>query len=183
MCCFGTIRQRLWRTKHGVLGAVEVWLGRSDATDENIIGTASGVKLIRTIRRRPVGEQYSAEAVQSMRGTPWQLTTGHADNYQDNFSSDRRANARDVSTSTVSKRADTCHCSRGLTTGSAPVIDTASGNGNTRVSTVAQVTRAICKQRLLRPMVAAWTVRQVLVRPAPRGPRWPWPTTRTRGTR
>ena len=57
-----------------------VWLGRSDATDENIIGTASGVKLIRTIRRRPVGEQYSAEAVQSMRGTPWQLTTGHADN-------------------------------------------------------------------------------------------------------
>ena len=57
-----------------------VWLGRSDATDENIIGTASGVKLIRTIRRRPVGEQYSAEAVQSMQGTPWQLTTGHADN-------------------------------------------------------------------------------------------------------
>ena len=46
-----------------------VWLGRSDATDENIIGTASGVKLIRTIRRRPVGEQYSAEAIQSMRGT------------------------------------------------------------------------------------------------------------------
>ena len=33
-----------------------VWLGRADATDENIIGTASGVKLIRTIRRRPVGE-------------------------------------------------------------------------------------------------------------------------------
>ena len=57
-----------------------VWLGRSDATDENIIGTATGVKLIRTIRRRPVGEQYSAEAVQSMRGTPWQLTAGHADN-------------------------------------------------------------------------------------------------------
>ena len=56
-----------------------VWLGRSDVTDENIIGTASGVKLIRTIRRRPVGEQYSAEAVQSMRGTPWQLTTGHGD--------------------------------------------------------------------------------------------------------
>ena len=56
-----------------------VWLGRSDATDENIIGTASGVKLIRTIRRRPVGEQYSAEAIQSMRGVPWQLTTGHAD--------------------------------------------------------------------------------------------------------
>ena len=73
-----------------------VWLGRSDATDENIIGTASGVKLIRTIRRRPVGEQYSAEVVQSMRGTPWQLTTGHGGPYQDNFSSDRRANARDV---------------------------------------------------------------------------------------
>ena len=56
-----------------------VWLGRSDATDENIIGTATGVKLIRTIRRRPVGEQYSAEAVQSMRGTPWQLTAGRGD--------------------------------------------------------------------------------------------------------
>ena len=56
-----------------------VWLGRADATDENIIGTATGVKLIRTIRRRPVGEQYSAEAVQSMRGTPWQLTTGRGD--------------------------------------------------------------------------------------------------------
>ena len=27
-----------------------------------------------------MGEQYSAEAVQSMRGTPWQLTTGHVDN-------------------------------------------------------------------------------------------------------
>ena len=26
MCCFGTIRQRLWRTKHGVLGAVECGL-------------------------------------------------------------------------------------------------------------------------------------------------------------
>ena len=56
-----------------------VWLGRSDATDENIIGTATGVKLIWTIRRRPVGEQYSAEAVQSMRGTPWQLTAGRSD--------------------------------------------------------------------------------------------------------
>ena len=78
-CCFGTIRQRLWRTMHGVLWSSGVWLGRSDATDESIIGTATGVKLIRTIRRRPVGEQYSTEAVQSMRGTPWQLTTGRGD--------------------------------------------------------------------------------------------------------
>ena len=50
-------------------------------------------------------KQYSAEAIQSMRGVPWQLTTGHADNTKTTSFSDRSTNARDVSNSTISQRA------------------------------------------------------------------------------
>ena len=39
-------------------------------SDEIIVGTADGVIKARTIRRRPEGEQWSAEEVENMKGTP-----------------------------------------------------------------------------------------------------------------
>ena len=50
-----------------------VWLGKTDKSDENIIGTPMGIDFARTVRRRPKHEQFSEEDVFSMIGTPWDL--------------------------------------------------------------------------------------------------------------
>ena len=53
-----------------------VWLGTIDRTDETIVGTKFGVVKCRTIRRRPEGQQWCAEAIQSMRGSVQQPVPG-----------------------------------------------------------------------------------------------------------
>ena len=47
-----------------------IFLGMRMRSDEIIVGTADGVIKARTIRRRPKGEQWSAEEVKNMKGTP-----------------------------------------------------------------------------------------------------------------
>ena len=47
-----------------------IFLGMRMRSDETIVGTADGVIKARTIRRRPEGEQWSAEEVKNMKGTP-----------------------------------------------------------------------------------------------------------------
>merc|ERR1711884_455313 len=53
-----------------------IWLGILDRTEEAIIGTEHGVVKCRTIRRRPVGQQWSGDAITKMKGTVQQLTPG-----------------------------------------------------------------------------------------------------------
>ena len=47
-----------------------IFLGMRMRLDEIIVGTADGVIKARTIRRRPKGEQWSAEELKNMKGTP-----------------------------------------------------------------------------------------------------------------
>ena len=49
-----------------------VWLGHSRSSNESLIGTASGVVRAWSIKRRPEGERWSAEAIRSIQGTPQQ---------------------------------------------------------------------------------------------------------------
>ena len=48
-----------------------IWLGIKEKSGESIIGTARGVVKARTIRRRPEGERWSWEELQTMKGVPW----------------------------------------------------------------------------------------------------------------
>ena len=46
-----------------------VWLGRTTSTDEHIIGTPTGIKLARAVRRTP--GQWDAKMITAMVWTPW----------------------------------------------------------------------------------------------------------------
>ena len=47
-----------------------VWLGINPRTNMGIVGTPQGIIYARSIRRRPEGERWSADAVRRLRGTP-----------------------------------------------------------------------------------------------------------------
>ena len=52
---------------------VGVWLGRTESSNEHVVGTERGVERVRVVRRRPVGQQDDADQVKKMRGFPWEL--------------------------------------------------------------------------------------------------------------
>ena len=54
-----------------------IWLGTIDRTEKNIIGTEHGVPECRTFRRKPKGEQWSADELSRMKGATWQPTVGY----------------------------------------------------------------------------------------------------------
>jgi len=49
-----------------------VYLGLKGTTGEVIVGDEKGVWRTRTVRRRPVEDRWSAEAVEKIRGVPWE---------------------------------------------------------------------------------------------------------------
>ena len=51
-----------------------IWLGRTEKSDEILIGTEYGVKECRTVKRKPEDEQWNLEAVKKMKGFPWKMT-------------------------------------------------------------------------------------------------------------
>ena len=53
-----------------------IWRGVVDRTDETIIGTTHGVIKCRTIKRRPEGQQWSADAIEDTKGSAQQPIPG-----------------------------------------------------------------------------------------------------------
>ena len=53
-----------------------LWLGRTEGTDEHIIGDEHGVYMTRSIRRLNDSDQYMKELILKMKGLPWDLTGG-----------------------------------------------------------------------------------------------------------
>ena len=49
-----------------------IFLGVTDRSDEAIVFGPEGIRKARTIRRRPLGEQWSKEELLAVRGTPLQ---------------------------------------------------------------------------------------------------------------
>ena len=47
-----------------------IWLGRSERTNELIVGTKAGVFLTRFIQRLPAEQQHDLELLKRMRGFP-----------------------------------------------------------------------------------------------------------------
>ena len=53
-----------------------VWLGRSVASDSDVIGTRVGCFLVRGVRRMPPSARHQLQVLFSMRGTPSRLAHG-----------------------------------------------------------------------------------------------------------
>ena len=53
-----------------------LWLGFIDHTNEHLIGTPKGVLKCRAIRRHDASEQFDAQMVENIRGTPWRPVPG-----------------------------------------------------------------------------------------------------------
>ena len=49
-----------------------IWLGRSDTTDEHIVGDAKGVFMTRTVRRTTAAQYQLAKLLLSLVGLPWE---------------------------------------------------------------------------------------------------------------
>ena len=49
-----------------------IWLGHARASDETIIGTPEGVVRAWAVKRRSAEEQWNAEALKNVKGTPRQ---------------------------------------------------------------------------------------------------------------
>jgi len=71
--CFGEVVDYMVRgtSKLEARWREGVFLGVRDHTTEKIIGTVDGVVCAQSLRRRPDGQQFSVEAIDKMRGTPW----------------------------------------------------------------------------------------------------------------
>ena len=52
-----------WRTA--------IWLGKSDRSDEHIIGLENGADLARSARRKVEGKRWNERALKMVTGTPW----------------------------------------------------------------------------------------------------------------
>ena len=52
-----------WRTA--------IWLGKSDRSDEHIIGLVTGAVLARSDRRKVEGKRWNEKALRMVTGTPW----------------------------------------------------------------------------------------------------------------
>ena len=54
-----------------------VWLGRSEETDEHLLGTPGGVVKARSVRRMEPSKQHQPEVLLAMVGTPWTPEDGN----------------------------------------------------------------------------------------------------------
>ena len=70
---FGLAGDGHGRHKRDPRWGVGVWLGRTESSNEHVVGTERGVERVRVVRRRPVGQQDDAEQVKRMKGFPWEL--------------------------------------------------------------------------------------------------------------
>ena len=57
-----------WRTA--------IWLGKSDRSDEHIIGLENGAVLARSVRRKVEGKRWDKRALEMVTGTPWNPRPG-----------------------------------------------------------------------------------------------------------
>ena len=57
-----------WRTA--------IWLGKSDRSDEHIIGLENGAVLARSVRRKVEGKRWNERALKMATGTPWNPRPG-----------------------------------------------------------------------------------------------------------
>ena len=57
-----------WRTA--------IWLGKSDRSDEHIIGVDTGAVLAQSVRRKAEGKRWSERALKLVTGTPWNPRPG-----------------------------------------------------------------------------------------------------------
>ena len=57
-----------WRTA--------IWLGKSDRSDEHIIGLETGAVLARSVRRKVEGKRWNERALRMVPGTPWNPRPG-----------------------------------------------------------------------------------------------------------
>ena len=57
-----------WRTA--------IWLGKSDRSDEHIIGLENGAVLARSVRRKVEGKRWDERALKMVSGTPWNPRPG-----------------------------------------------------------------------------------------------------------
>ena len=57
-----------WRTAN--------WLGKSDRSDEHIIGLENGAVLARSVRRKVQGKRWNERALKLVTGTPWNPCPG-----------------------------------------------------------------------------------------------------------
>ena len=53
--------------------AVSIFLGRTDESDEAIVGTAARIEFARSFRRRTKDKQWEREAFTTFIGVPWTL--------------------------------------------------------------------------------------------------------------
>ena len=53
-----------------------IWLGKSDRSDEQIIGVNTGAVLARSVRRKADGKRWSERALKLVTGTPWNPRPG-----------------------------------------------------------------------------------------------------------
>ena len=53
-----------------------IWLGKSDRSDEHIIGVDTGAVLARSVRRKAEGKRWSERALKLVTGTPWNPRPG-----------------------------------------------------------------------------------------------------------
>ena len=57
-----------WRTS--------IWLGKSDRSDEHIVGLQTGAVLARSARRKVEGKRWNEKALKMVTGTPWKPRPG-----------------------------------------------------------------------------------------------------------
>ena len=51
-----------------------IWLGRTEESDEHLVGTSRGVQRCRTVRRREESNQWDHRLFAEVKGVPWNLT-------------------------------------------------------------------------------------------------------------
>ena len=73
---FGTSYPRLDLTKLDDCWRTAIWLGKSDRSDEHIIGLENGAVLARSVRRKVGGKRWNERALKMVTGTPWNPRPG-----------------------------------------------------------------------------------------------------------
>ena len=62
---------------------IGIYLGFRLHTTEKIIGTPQGVVVVQSIRRKPADQQWNADLIEKLVGTPWALSPGKQKNNQE----------------------------------------------------------------------------------------------------
>ena len=73
------------RTQHKLQARwdIGIYLGIRLHTIEKIIGTPQGVVVVQSIRRKPADQQWHADLIEKLVGTPWAPSPGKQKNNQE----------------------------------------------------------------------------------------------------